>query len=136
MTNTYDDLGGEVNNGLRERLLSLEVGHNTAVWVRLGPPVGTIKMLEGQEGELIGAYGEHIGWVVPGTVVERVGTGFGNAPTRRYYFRAIVEDGERRVLVSGQVHSVIGLAYVKRLVDRPNPKAKDAPRDNYSGVYR
>jgi hypothetical protein len=136
MTEIYADLGGEVNAALKERILSLEVGHNTAVWVRLGPPVGTITMPDGQEGELIGAYGEHIGWVVPGTVVERQGSGFGNATTRRYYFRAVVEDGERKVLVSGQVHSVIGLAYVKRLVDRADPKAKDAPRDNYSGRYR
>jgi hypothetical protein len=118
--------------GMKDSLLELEVGHNCAVWVRIGPPVGAVPMPEGQEGELVTLSGEHVGWMVPGTVKEIKGTGFGNAKTRVYAFRAVVEDGERRVLLSGRVSSVLGLANVKRMVDRDDPAARDAPRHAYS----
>jgi len=118
--------------GTKEQLLSLEVGQNCSVFVRLGPPVSPLRMPPGQEGELVDVHGGHIGWMVPGTVKELKGRGFGNAPTRTYSFRAVVEDGDRKVLLSGRTSTVWGEANVKRMVDRDNPAARDAPRHAYN----
>lgn len=125
-------------SAMKEQLLALEVGQNCAVFIRLAGRYGGLTVLpEGEVAELVGLEGEHIAWAIPETFKRLEGRGFGGAPTTRYYFRAVIEEGDRKVLVAGHIGQYQTLANVKRLTDRPNPVARDAPRQNYAkGKYK
>ncbi len=118
----------------KKQALDLAVGQNCAVLVRMAGRYGGATVLpEGQVGELLDPTdGEtHIAWIIPESLKEQVGKGFGGATTRRYNFRAVIEDGDRKVLVSGSIGKYQTLANIKRIVDRPNPLAREAPREAY-----
>jgi len=126
-------------NPVKKQILDLAIGQNCAVLLRLAGRYGGATILpEGQVGELLDPTdGEtHLAWIIPESLKEQVGKGFGGATTRRYHFRAVIEDEEsgRKVLVSGQIAKYQLLANIKRITDRRNPLDREAPREAYGHI--